>query len=303
MCKGCLQEVWGGSGWGGWTGWDIKVTYFGIKASAISAPSLAPNLINNTITSTTWNGYISILFFIDRNWFDWVIGGLITDYDWLSFLSENVYNDNSDDTSIIWFSWQFSWYTANENWTYNVVRTFNYWDNNVQVTTPIVLNIATFTSSFNQTIAVSQSYNLNTVITKNAPWTWPFTYSINTAPTGTSILSNTLTTWATTGTLIINIVDSDGRTSTATGEVVSSVLFVLTVLCSWVTPLEWVVALTPPWWSPTNYNTDASWQTSVTDGSAWTWWIDPVSWPSFWGTTFMWNGTDPTVTKDVWECF
>lgn len=78
------------------------------------------------------------------------------------------------------------------------------------------LTIMTFTSSFNTTINTSSSYDLNTVITKNSPWVWPFTYSINTAPSGTSISTNTLTTWGTWGSLIVNIIDAEGRTSTAT---------------------------------------------------------------------------------------
>lgn len=81
------------------------------------------------------------------------------------------------------------------------------------------LDVGTFTSSFNTTITTSWSYNLNTVITKNSPWNSPFTYSINTAPSGTSISTNTLTTWASTGSLIVNIIDIDGRTSTATTTV------------------------------------------------------------------------------------
>jgi len=81
------------------------------------------------------------------------------------------------------------------------------------------LGWSTFTSSFNTTINVSDTYDLDAVIDKDAPWTSPFTYSINTAPSGTSISTNTLTTWASTGSLIVNIIDIDGRTSTATTTV------------------------------------------------------------------------------------
>lgn len=115
------------------------------------------------------------------------------------------------------------------------------------------LTILTFTSSFNATINTSWSYNLNTVIDKNSPWTSPFTYSINTAPSGTSISTNTLTTWASTGSLIVDIVDAESRTSTAT-----------VTISWWGWPVSWC---TDPW--ATNYNPLAT----VDDGSCeYGWW-------------------------------
>lgn len=78
------------------------------------------------------------------------------------------------------------------------------------------LTIMTFTSSFNEAINISWSYDLDDVITKNSPWIWPFTYSVDTAPSWTSISTNTLTTWGTGGSLIVDIMDAEGRTSTAT---------------------------------------------------------------------------------------
>lgn len=294
--------------------WDIKVNYFGIKASDISAPSLIPNGINNTITSTTGNWYISVLFYVDRNWFDSTVTASFTDTDALWVTSWTFYNNATSSTSIIGWTGQISGLTTADNDTYDLTFTFTYGSNTVVIVVPFVLNIGTFTSSFNETINISWSYDLNDVITKNSPWTWPFTYSINTAPTGTSISTNTLTTWASTGSLIVNIVDVDGRTSTAT----------TTVDAWWVTiEIRWDFSNIWWFWTPLSVS-DLSWSTtwnlllsftfdsSDLWGSVWrlwyyNWWTLPsqtitwswtASWPypNFANWTVSYNWSDTIIT-------